>query len=164
MYGRMALIVVSGLIVAGCGGSEERQLLEMVGKNHRVYETLAKTEKLVYSQGREDEKILYISYLGTVGDREKFIISLYPDIDSLPSSITLEGTSPQSVKRLAKSDIPQPLRRSVPSWFSTYSVEFPLVTIDKFRIIVPPLESEERAVYFYKDMRYVVDKKRRILR
>jgi hypothetical protein len=143
----------------GCGeGPQKLFLKEISGKSAR-YESMRQTEKVILGSKREEEKIVLLNYLfDRDAKSEKFIISIYPDDEKLIEGITLEGSAARSLKRIDKSLAKRYTAGIVPPWFVSYEAIFPKKNLKKFRLMIPD-GRDEKSIFFYKERRYIVDKK-----
>jgi len=152
------------LIVSGCASKAEKEFLNEIIDNSSRYSQLRQTEKIIWGN-KGNEQIILLTYLHNKSSKsnEKFIISVYTDDDNNTNpikKITEEGHMPICMNKIPRSSLPQGLKKIIPLWFNNYIVEFPHTKLKKFRIIITPINGKEKSIYFYKDMRYIVDKKK----
>ena len=156
----VGIIIVAG--ISGCATKEEKEFYHQISKNSKRYESLRNTEKLILGSSKEDETIVLISYLGNNKKEEKFVISIQQSSKDSPiKSITLEGHKPLSKKKISRSKLPKSLQDIIPKWFDSYLYTFTPVEIKRFRIIIQTQKGIEKSIYFYKNRRYIIDKKNR---
>jgi len=159
-----ALFII--LIISGCASKAEKKFLNEITYNSSRYSQLRQTEKIIFGSNN-NEQIVLLTYLRNNNSNnksnEKFIISVYTDDDNNTNpikKITEEGHMPICMSKIPRSSLPKGLKRIIPLWFDNYIVEFPYTKLKKFRIIITPVNGKEKSIYFYKDMRYIVDKKK----
>ena len=155
----VGIVVTVG--ITGCATKGEKEFYHQISKESSRYESLRSTEKLILGSSKEDETILLISYMGSIDNSERFIVSIQQSGEETPiKSITLEGHKPLSKERVSRSRLPKSIQDIVPKWFDSYIYTFAPVKMKRFRVIVETQNGKEKSVYFYKDRRYIVDKKK----
>jgi len=164
MY-RLDIKVVLLLIflLDGCASKSEKNFWNDISNNSSRYEELRQTEKIIIGN-KESEQIILLTYLHNKSDKdgEYFIISVYKGRDNTQNPIkrvTEEGHNPIYIRQISRSSLPSGLKEIIPIWFDNYIIKFPYTKLKKFRVIITPIEGEEISIYFYKDMRYMIDKK-----
>ena len=158
----MGLVLFLFLLLNGCASKAEKEFWNDISNNSSRYEQLRQTEKITIGD-KKSEQIILLTYLYDKNSKanEHFIISVYGnDSQNSIKKITEEGNSPISMKHISRSLLPKGLKQIVPVWFSNYAIEFPHTKLKKFRIIITPTKGEEKSIYFYKDMRYIIDSKK----
>ena len=153
--------------LSGCAVKDEQKFYKEITKNSDRYETLRDTEKLILGTSKADESIVLISYLHNNNSdkkknrKERFIVSVYSADDKNPlKDITLEGHKALLMQKIDRSKLSDNLKTVIPKWFDNYYIEFAHTDLKKFRIIINTAKNGEKSIYFYKDRRYIVDKKK----
>ena len=157
----VSLFIIAG--ITGCATKGEKEFYHQISKESSRYESLRDTEKLILGSSKEDETIVLISYLGSIDNSERFIVSIQQSGEETPiKSITLEGHKPLSKERVSRSRLPKSIQDIIPKWFDSYIYTFAPIDIKRFRIIVETKKGVDKSIYFYKDRRYRVDNKSRV--
>ena len=150
------------ILLSGCASKTEKEFWDDISKSSCRYEQLRQTEKIIIGD-KKSEQIILLTYLYDKNSKanEHFIISVYGNgSQNSIKKITEEGNSPISMKHISRSLLPKGLKQIIPVWFSNYAIEFPHTKLKKFRIIITPTKGKEKSIYFYKDMRYIIDSKK----
>jgi hypothetical protein len=156
----IALGISLSIGIDGCAQDSQRLFLKEISKKSARYESMRQTEKVILGSDKEKEKIVLLNYLFDKDAKsEKFIISIYPDDEKLIGGITLEGSAAKSLERIDKSSAKRYTAGIVPPWFVSYEAIFPKKNLKKFRLMIPD-GRDEKSIFFYKERRYIVDKKR----
>jgi len=158
MY-RVVLLLI--FLLNGCASKSEKKFWHSISKNSDRYKELRETEKIIIGT-KKSEQIILLTYLSNKSNKynEYFIISIYRDNKQSPiKRITQEGYDPISIRHISRSSLSPSLKKVIPVWFDNYIIKFPYTELKKFRIIITTIYREEKIIYFYKDMKYIVDKK-----
>ena len=162
----MKKLILTALILfslVGCATKEEKRFYKDITKNSSRYESLRDTQKIILGDTKESESIILISYLRSSSNscdkKERFIVSISSDDDNLIKSITLEGHKPISKIKISRDKLPKTIKQMVPKWFDSYLYTFMPTKLKRFRLIVDTLKYGQKSIYFYKDRRYIIEKR-----
>jgi hypothetical protein len=158
--GWMIGIVGAVAVLSGCASKEDRALYARIQERSPELQTLQQSEKVVFHSGKENETIVIATYLPEKDGRyEEFALAVYPP-EGLAGreAFALEGTAPVSVGKIARNELPESVRRTVPGWFTVYRARFAPTTRKRFTLTIRGADGEMKKVLFYKGPKYLVTK------
>ena len=162
----LGVLPVAMVLLGGCADKTDGALLDTIKKNSAKYNSLKQSEKVIFGAGTESEGIFFITYdsahcagRNDTRNSEIFYVSLSP-VDSVRlDRLRMQGDiKPLSIRRISRSSLPATIRAPLPSWFTSYRVEFPYVNLKKFSIDAVGSNGEKKRFYFYKVPKYIVEK------
>ena len=159
-------IAVLALIV-GCSSKEEEKFLKIYEKNKNYHLGLQKTEKTKLTDGNYTKVLLTATYLfEPTADKndtrdEKFVVGLYLDeeegsFESGEYNLTLNDTSPKSIRALTKND---PLLKNisfVSEWTEFYLFTFSHTKSRSFKLLLQSDSYGKGELHFAKVAKYVL--------
>lgn len=158
------------VFLAGCTSKEEKTLMKAYETKKSYHQQLQKTEKIQLYEGENTKALLTATYLNAHNiDKESkpdevFVVGIYIEereeesFDPEGYSLTLNGTAPKSVERLAADD---PLLKHisfVSEWNSFYRITFPHTASKSFTLIFKSDNYGKGDLHFAKVAKYVLTK------
>ena len=154
-------IVLGVGLMQGCS-SKDKELYSKIHERSERFSSLQQSEKVIFHQGEDNETIVLITYLsGTDTENESFIIAGTPadkiNTDALKKS-QVSGKNPLKIEKIKRTDTPEYMRHNIPKWFTVYRVDYPKTAAKKLSLTLA-IDGESRTTYFYKEPKYLINKK-----
>ncbi len=158
---RVAVPLLSVLLLGGCTQRDNKHLLETYKANRHYHKQLIKTEKVhFYDANGTTKAVVTATYDNSSVQSERFVVGLYSDLPTPPHmTFRLNDKTPLEVKPLSE-DTPRAEELSfVAAWKSFYEVRFPHTSAKRFTLYVTIDGVGEGKMYFAKKAKYTFEKK-----
>ena len=161
---RFVYIILINMIFIGCSSVSVDKLWQTHKQQADYRAKLLKTQQAILDMDYDNKIYIIATYINqfnkTKDNKERFIISLYDDSDSLQLQkdyfVQLSSLFPINIKRLNQNDKLLNNISFKTEWKKYYLVEFPVVDRDKLYLTFTNKNNVQVKLYFAKRAKYTI--------